>query len=192
MTAYGANSPAVYPFFSTEEGQTVPINQTRNQRGQGGILTKNFGNTNREVKNLQNFEDAYSTYINRNTMDPNELYSYDQKNPNVNFDFSERFKTELPEVLAGGQPVMYGAQGWYGRDFAQPDLYDRENSMFKNALTSSRFTGGGVNKNGYMLNRDIDNPVDIMTQRYNDKLMTKDEADKYLTRLRATTFSGKL
>jgi len=189
MTAYGANSPAVYPFFSNERGQNSSINQTENQRGQDNILTKNFSDFNREVKNLQNFEDAYSTYINKNTMDPNKLYSYDQKDPRINFDFSERFKTELPQILAGGEPVGYAT---LGREWAQPELYDKENSMFKDALTSSRFTGGGVDADtGAMLNRDIDNPVDIMTKMVNNGEMTFAQAQEYLSALRNNTFSGK-
>jgi len=185
-TAGYSGSPAIYPFFS-DESQAVASNVTQDQRGPGRLLTKNFGDLPREIANRTNVIDAFSTYVNRDTMNPEELYSWNTTGPRpgANLRFSDEFRTQFPQMLAGGTGIS-------GMDYP----YDLDTNMFKNALSSSRFRGntsgettrmGDTRNNAY-----VDNPVDMLTYLVKNKKLTQDQAKQYLAGLRANTYSGQL
>ena len=186
MTTVGyEGSPAIYPFFSNLS-QNRAGNVTDEARGENRLLTKNFNSLPRGITNRANVRDAFSTYVNRNTMSPGELFSWDRSaaRPGTSFGFSDQFKTQYPEMLAGGQ---YGSSG--------PDTYDLDNNMFRNALSSSKFTGntsGMTNRLGNALRAEVDNPVDLMTKMVNDGNMSRQQAQQYLAALRANTYSGRI
>jgi hypothetical protein len=186
MTTLGyEGSPAIYPFFS-DLSQTRAGNVTDKARGEDRLLTKNFNSIgSRGITNRANVRDAFSTYVNRNTMNPDELFSWDRSapRPGTNLQFSDQFKTEFPQMLAGGTGV------------GDMPAYEVDNNMFNNALSSSRFRGntsGRTDRLGDAFSANVDNPVDMMTKMVNDGALTREQAEQYLARLRATTFSGPI
>ncbi len=179
MTAIDSSAPSVYPFFSNESGDKVAKKNAEAARGAGSLIPKIFGDTvQRGLQNRINVEDAFSTYLNRDTVNMDDIYTVgDPRNPSLGVDFSDQFKVQFPEMLLGGET---------------PDisLLDKDSSIFKNALSSSRFRGGGEDRLGYSRNVNIDNPVDIATKLYQSGVLSRDQVENYIQALNRSTFRG--
>ena len=184
MTAIDSSAPSVYPFFSNEGGENPARQAAHEARGATGLIPKIFGDTvHRGLQNRINVEDAFSTYLNRNTANIDDIYRVkDPRNPGAGVDFSDEFKVQFPQMLLGGNRA--------NTEGGMIDLLDKDSSIFKNALSSSRFRGGGEDRMGYNRNVNIDNPVDIGTKLVSEGVLSRDQLADYIQALNRSTFRG--
>ena len=179
MTAIDSSAPSVYPFFSSEGGDLAAKKEAEAARGASSLIPKIFGDTvQRGLQNRINVEDAFSTYLNRDTVNMDDIYRVsDPRNPSLGVDFSDQFKVQFPQMLLGGET-------------SDISLLDKDSSIFKNALSSSRFRGGGEDRLGYSRNVNIDNPVDIGTKLVSEGILSRDQLADYIQALNRSTFRG--